>query len=207
MFWGWSTNSSSNENSFSVNNESGLNSLDVFWEARTRQSYKRTVFDTNIVPTRTQLYLVVSSSQKSIFWFGYSTDTIRTHKQVARRGGGGITPDYVVKIRIIFKINPKFHTSLTFAHFSSLLYFSRSWFGTSPSLKPQIALHPAIRWLSSAYQTSSPLSLSHLLSLLGFVELSFVWSGSMTWPDPNNIALFLMRDLLRLTPWSGCLGR
>ena len=37
--------------------------------------------------------------------------------------------------------------------------------------------------------------------LLGFVEPSFVWSGSTTWPDPNNIAWFLMRDLLRLSPW------
>ena len=27
--------------------------------------------------------------------------------------------------------------------------------------------------------------------LLGFVEPSFVWSGSMTWPDPNNIVWFL----------------
>ena len=27
--------------------------------------------------------------------------------------------------------------------------------------------------------------------LLGFVESSFVWSGSMTWPDPNNIVWFL----------------
>jgi len=30
--------------------------------------------------------------------------------------------------------------------------------------------------------------------LLGFVEPSFVWSGLMTRPNPNNVALFLMGD-------------
>ena len=39
--------------------------------------------------------------------------------------------------------------------------------------------------------------------LLGFVELSFVWSGLTTRPDLNNVAWFLMGDLLRLSPWSG----
>ena len=39
--------------------------------------------------------------------------------------------------------------------------------------------------------------------MLGFVELSFVWSGLTIRPDPNNIAWFLMGDLLRLSPWSG----
>ena len=39
--------------------------------------------------------------------------------------------------------------------------------------------------------------------MLGFVEPSFVWFGLTTWPDPNNVAWFLMRDFLRFSPWSG----
>ena len=35
-------------------------------------------------------------------------------------------------------------------------------------------------------------------SVLGFVEPSFVWSGLTTRPDLNNVAWFLMGDLLRL---------
>ena len=43
-------------------------------------------------------------------------------------------------------------------------------------------------------------------NLLGFVELSFVWSGLTIQPDPNNFVWFLMGDLLRLSLWSGGLG-
>ena len=43
--------------------------------------------------------------------------------------------------------------------------------------------------------------------VLGFVEPSFVWSGFDDPIHPNNIAWFLMGDLLRLSPWSGDLGR
>ena len=39
------------------------------------------------------------------------------------------------------------------------------------------------------------------------MEPSFIWSGSTTRPDSNNIAWFLMGDLLRLSPWSWGLGR
>ena len=39
--------------------------------------------------------------------------------------------------------------------------------------------------------------------LLGFVEPSFFLFGLMTRPDSNNIAWFLMGDLLRLSLWSG----
>ena len=34
--------------------------------------------------------------------------------------------------------------------------------------------------------------------LLRFVLPSFVWFGLIVQPDPNNVAWFLMKDLLRL---------
>ena len=46
-----------------------------------------------------------------------------------------------------------------------------------------------------------------IMSVLGFVEPSFIWFGLMTRPYSNNVAWFLMRDLLRLSPWSGGLSQ
>ena len=43
--------------------------------------------------------------------------------------------------------------------------------------------------------------------MLGFVEPNFVWSSLTTWPDPNNVAWFLMGDLLRRFLVLSCLMR
>ena len=62
------------------------------------------------------------------------------------------------------------------------------------------------RWMGNSPEVGS-LAVEPRDFLLGFVEPSFAWFDLTTWSDSNNVAWFLMGDLLRLSPWSGGLGR
>ena len=93
---------------------------------------------------------------------------------------------------------------------SSKLKFGLSWSSNTPKIK--ICKYPKNKKKKNLIHLvparNKFTAETHRNSLvLDFVEPNFVWSNSTTQPDQNNIAWFLMGDLLRLSPWSRGLGQ